>query len=85
MIYFFGNRELNFVKIGYTSQPIIRYKTIDAHTPFKLTMFKIIEGTKEQEKNLHKNLSKYRIKLEWYSMKAYRLCHERNIHKLLNQ
>jgi len=65
MIYFIGNDE--YIKIGYSSNPIDRINCIAEGVPFKISIHAIIEGDEAQEKYMQQLFEKYHVNREWFS------------------
>ena len=68
-VYFIEEEERSRIKIGYSEKhPIQRLKSFQTGNSNKLNLMGYIEGTKEDEKNLHLEFSKERIRgeHEWF-------------------
>ena len=65
MIYFV--RSGDYVKIGFSDKPQDRIKNLQTANPGKLSVLGVINGSRENEADLHKAFSKYRIGSgEWF-------------------
>lgn len=65
-VYFIYLKELNAVKIGFTSNLTNRFKNLQSGVPGKLEVIRIIEADIKVEKLLHKVFHHKRIYLEWF-------------------
>lgn len=63
MLYLIENE--NFYKIGYSTNVKSRMQTYKTHNP-DCNLINVIEGTNNDEKNLHKICEKYRYSKEWF-------------------
>lgn len=68
MIYIVGNTKENICKIGFSSNPYLRIKTLQSSVYFNLEIFDIFNGELEDERLIHSTLSNFRIKGEWYHL-----------------
>lgn len=68
MIYFIGNKERGFVKIGYTSYDTInnRFSTIQTGCPYDLEVFGIMEGDQHFETFFHRKFKHLNMRGEWF-------------------
>lgn len=65
MIYFISLHD--FVKIGYTiGDPNVRLGELQIGSPFVLKLERVIEGTKRQERWIHKYFYQHYITGEWF-------------------
>ena len=64
MVYFITDGR--YTKIGVTEDPKKRLKELQTGNPFKLSLAKVIDGSYEEEKQLHDMLHLYQINGEWY-------------------
>jgi hypothetical protein len=69
VIYFLRAREIGRVKIGYSANPKKRIASLQTASPTQLELIRIIEGTKDDEKDLHRKFAKLRIGGEWFTEK----------------
>ena len=68
-VYFIEEEERSRIKIGYSEKhPIQRLKSFQTGNSNKLNLMGYIEGTEEDENNLHLEFSKERIRdeNEWF-------------------
>lgn len=68
MIYFIQSQN-GSIKIGYTDRdPQIRLKELQTGNPEKLELIAVSNGSRYQERKIHKTLKKWRCKggTEWY-------------------
>lgn len=68
MIYFIGNKEYNWVKIGYSFDPIGRLSGVQSSCPIELTLFKTEDGGQSIEQRFHEMFSLQRIRGEWFTL-----------------
>lgn len=68
-VYFIGNKEYGFCKIGFSKKPFVRMLCIQTGSPFILEMFGYLKGTTKDEKYYHRKFSKYRSHGEWFLLK----------------
>lgn len=69
MIYIIGNTEFDFYKIGYTLDEKSfkkRLSLYNTHTPFVFDFIQTFKGGFHTEKTIHKTLSDYNIRGEWF-------------------
>lgn len=67
MIYFIGNKEEKYVKIGYTETTIRqRFLTLKSNCPFKLEILLTLDGMKNTEGYIHELLKSSHFRGEWY-------------------
>ena len=64
MIYFI--QQENYIKIGFTTNPIRRVNTIQVSLPIKLNVLLIIDGDVKLEKEIHNLFSTIRTRGEWF-------------------
>jgi hypothetical protein len=67
-VYFISIRELDFVKIGYASNPLYRLRGLQVSTPLDLTLEGAIPGGREKEAELHKKFALARVRGEWFKL-----------------
>ena len=65
-IYLFKAKRQNIYKLGHTKNIKRRLKSLQASCPFYLMVAHAVRGSMQEEKTMHKQLSKYSIKGEWY-------------------
>ena len=68
MVYFIGQDETNFVKIGYSVDPKARLTGLQAANPNKLHMLGIIEGGYSNERMYHKRYAEHCMHGEWFRL-----------------
>ena len=68
MVYFIGQDETNFVKIGYSVDPKARLSRLQAANPNKLHMLGIVEGGYSDERMYHKRYAEYCMHGEWFRL-----------------
>ena len=56
------------VKIGFSSNPEERLRTMQAHSPFPVRILATGEGGSEQEAKIHKYFHEQRIHGEWFDL-----------------
>lgn len=64
MIYFIGSEEHSYAKIGYTEKLARRLTKMQADSPFKLIIYRLIDGTRDLERQLHKRFQHLRVRGE---------------------
>lgn len=64
MIYFIKHTE--YVKIGYTSDILSRLSGLQVSCPIKLSLLGLIDGTIEDEQDLHKKFIQLKTSGEWF-------------------
>lgn len=68
MIYFIQAGKKGAIKIGYTDKPVEeRLYSLQTSSPEQLFILGVIEGTKKEEKLIHKKYHIYQIRNEWFS------------------
>lgn len=55
-------------KIGTTTQPMVRLKTLRSHSPAPLEFVKVVEAHPSLEKSLHRQFGAYRTNGEWFTL-----------------
>ena len=65
-VYFIQGKITRFVKIGWTVNPDQRLAGMQANSPDKLTLLKVIKGDIPYEKHLHKQFASIRNHGEWF-------------------
>jgi hypothetical protein len=78
-VYFIGNKEYGFCKIGFSKKPHARMLQIQTGSPFMLEMFGFIEGTTKEEKSMHRKFAKYRSHGEWFLLENELQYHINNL------
>lgn len=79
MIYLIITEDKQYVKIGFTKDPINkRLYSIQAGCPIKLLVLETFQGTMQEEKYLHFVCRNYHIRREWfrYSEDLLKLVHK---------
>ena len=66
MIYFIQNELTKNIKIGYSNDPEKRIKSLKTSIPENISILKVINGSRIEEKQIHKMFDKYRITGEWF-------------------
>lgn len=66
LIYFLGDEDGRFIKIGATKHLLDRLTRIQSNCPLKLTVLKELQGTYELEQLLLSIFSRFRIHGEWF-------------------
>lgn len=69
-VYFIGNRDLGFVKIGYSKKPKLRLRQIQTNCPFKVDLLKVESGNVENETRYHNKFSQYNTYGEWFKIEG---------------
>lgn len=69
-IYFIGNLEYNFVKIGYSKNPKKRIQSIQTGCPFPLTILRTEKGNVDHEKRYHDKFKKFNTYGEWFKIEG---------------
>lgn len=67
-IYFIGNLQYGFVKIGYSKNPSKRLSGIQTGCPFSLSILKTEQGNLDHEKMYHKKFKKLNTNGEWFKI-----------------
>lgn len=67
-VYFIGNYNFGFVKIGYSKCPERRIKEIQTGCPFSVCILGKLAGTPSYEKELHKKFQCERTNGEWFKV-----------------
>jgi hypothetical protein len=65
-VYFIQCHNNHFIKIGYTKDIKARLQIIQSNNPEQIDILNIIMGTEKLESQIHNQLSKYKIRGEWY-------------------
>lgn len=67
MIYFAQAEDTGHIKIGFTDgDPAIRLADLQVGSSSKLVLLATIEGSQVDEKSLHRQLVKFRVRGEWF-------------------
>lgn len=56
----------DFIKVGWSRMPGVRVDVIDCASSVPLKCLALIPGSRKQEQELHKLLSPFRVKGEWF-------------------
>src|SRR5512146_2055560 len=67
-IYFIQAKDGGPVKIGWTYNPVRRLKDLQAASPYKLVVRKVVPGTQRLEHYLHQRYEAYRLEGEWFEV-----------------
>lgn len=69
-IYVIGNAKLQAYKIGYSTKPEVRLKTLRKHSPIPLELFSRtpVNNAELAEQALHKAFTKHRMHGEWFNL-----------------
>jgi|ERR1017187_1075436 hypothetical protein len=67
-IYAIGCKKL--VKIGFSKKPILRLNKINSDAPFRCTLYGMMPGTRDQERQLHAELIAFKVHSEWFRHKG---------------
>lgn len=67
-VYFVSVRELDFVKIGYASNPFLRWRHLQTFCPLELTLEGAIPGDMAKERELHRRFALARTRGEWFKL-----------------
>lgn len=65
-VYLIGCKENKTMKIGYSKDIKSRLTSLQTSSPYQLTVLSNIKGSKNLEKNLHKEFGYLRINREWF-------------------
>src|SRR5947209_6314715 len=66
MIYFIQDTVTRAIKIGYSTNPQKRLKTLQNSNQNKLVLLYAMHGEYEQESELHRRFEKYKMGQEWF-------------------
>ena len=66
MIYAITAREIGMVKIGYSKNPKSRIYGLRVSMPFHLVIEGVCDGTRVEERELHKRFKEHHVKGEWF-------------------
>ncbi|WP_431129615.1 GIY-YIG nuclease family protein [Flagellimonas flava] len=69
-VYFIGNRDLGFVKIGYSKNPKLRLRQIQTNCPFEVKLLKMESGNTENETRYHMRFSDHNTYGEWFKIEG---------------
>ena len=69
-VYLIGNTEYGFVKIGYSTNPQLRLRSIQTGCPFKVKVLSFFNGTMETESRLQEKYKQYQSYGEWFFIKG---------------
>ena len=67
-IYFIGNTRNGLVKIGFSTVPDKREKTLQSEEPELVTIYRVDGVTIGDEKMIHRRFSKKRMRGEWFAL-----------------
>ena len=65
-VYFIEAHAAGLVKIGYSSNPVDRMKSIQGMSPVKVSLVGFIEGDMQDERDLHSRFAEYHSHGEWF-------------------
>lgn len=68
MIYFIGNKEYDWVKIGFSHNPNTRLDGIQTGCPVELTIFYTHPGAQRVERKLHELFKDSHLRGEWFRL-----------------
>lgn len=68
MIYFVTAREVGRVKIGFSADPVSRYRKMRGDSPVHLALERVTEGDRTDEFELHNRFDSARIHGEWFAL-----------------
>lgn len=74
-VYFLHSPANNRVKIGYSTNPSNRIRSILTSSPTELKLLAVINGTRDDEQLLHQRFAHLRVHLEWFSAEPELLQH----------
>ena len=66
MLYLIKCSGNNFCKIGYSTNPKNRLNQLQTGSAFSVNLLASLEGTMEDERNLHKKFKNFKLKGEWF-------------------
>lgn len=66
-IYFIESRDAGLIKIGFTTNPDRRIKSLKTASPNKLRVIMTMPGTREDERKLHEKFAHLRQQGEWFT------------------
>ena len=69
-VYFIGNTEFNFCKIGFSRSPESRIMDLQTGCPFALKVIHVIEGSLQTEKELHRKFRMLKTYGEWFKIEG---------------
>jgi len=69
-VYLMIDRRSGFYKIGISTSPKFREKTLQSQSP-KIELLFAYKGTKKEEQELHKKFAHKRIRGEWFYLSYY--------------
>lgn len=72
MVYFITDGR--YTKVGCGNDPAKRLLELQTGNPLELSLVKTIEGSFEEEKAIHKSLSLYHVRGEWYDFNQFDDC-----------
>jgi hypothetical protein len=65
-VYFILNSEVRAVKIGWALKPRKRLSELQVSSPYKLSLEAAVAGSMEDERALHRALSRHKMSGEWF-------------------
>lgn len=68
MIYFITARDLCRVKIGFSSNPRVRFAKMQSDSPVSLTLERVTVGGVDVERLLHAQFASARVAGEWFDL-----------------
>lgn len=71
-VYLIGVSGKYLVKIGYSQDPDKRLRSLATGSPWDLFIIKTWPAEKQDERRIHSQMSKYRDRLEWFSISPER-------------
>lgn len=66
VVYFIHAVELKNIKIGYSANFKTRLDALSTSVPFSLEPLRVIPGTHEDEKAIHRRFAHLRVRREWF-------------------
>lgn len=69
-VYFIQQGDAGPIKIGYSTNPEKRLKTLSTASPYPLHLRLVIEGGKKLEKDLHDQFAEHQLDGEWFEANA---------------
>lgn len=75
MIYFVQDSETSYIKIGFSEEPINRVRQLQTSSPGNLRLLFAMEGTMEDERELHGWFKNSKVRGEWFKPTSDILTH----------
>lgn len=69
-VYFILDGSGSYLKIGRSTDPLARLKTIQTSSPGKLRLLLVLPGSNETEKFFHDKFSQHRANGEWFKVEG---------------